>query len=88
MKGIKSVIAQANKIFWGKRSFCLIYLKRYSSFHLENVKGYKTDGSSLNLNKDRSGYKRIERIQENIKSSSRKSYREFKNINQKERLGY
>ena len=32
----------------------------------KNVKKYKTEGSSLNLNKDRSGHRRTERTQENI----------------------
>ena len=35
------------------------------NYHLENVKKCKTEGSSLNLNKDRSGRKRTERKQEN-----------------------
>ena len=34
---------------------------------MENVKRYKTEGSSFNLNKDRSGRRRTERTQENIK---------------------
>ena len=32
----------------------------------KNVKEQKTEGSSLNLNKDRSGRRRTERTQENI----------------------
>ena len=32
----------------------------------KNYKKYKTEGSSLNLNKDRSGRRRKERTQENI----------------------
>ena len=32
----------------------------------KNVKKYETEGSSLNLSKDRSGRRRTERIQENI----------------------
>ena len=32
----------------------------------KNVKKYKTEGSSLNLNKDRSGRRRTERLKENI----------------------
>ena len=33
----------------------------------KNVKKYKTEGSSLNLNKDRAGRRRTESPQENIK---------------------
>ena len=32
VKGVKSVIAKANTIFWEKRSFHIIYMKSYKSW--------------------------------------------------------
>ena len=46
---------------------------------MENVKRYKTEGSSFNLNKDRSGRRRTERTQqENIKLLQEKLLRDPK----------
>ena len=50
----------------------------------KNVKKYKTERSSLNLNKDRSGRRRIERIQEIINLLQEKLTRGFNNISKKE----